>query len=214
MGGLGLVRLETYLDAQRCSWIVRAAKKNIDNWRYDLKTLAPNGDISRIRISDVNKTRHPLLHNLVRSFSKLAGAHSKINGNYKIAYIFENPAFTWGENSRMLDKPFFGAEFYLRYREKIQKLRLIDCYNGDNFKTIREFSEMGLPLQMNTWLCLRGALKNVKKKNYKKADQLLEMKQEPLLSFMLKQKKGSKKIRKILDNEETEQAQPGSLRIV
>jgi len=40
------------------------------------------------------------------------------------------------------------------------------------------------------------------------------MKQEPLLSFMLKQKKGSKKIRKILEKEETEQAQPGSLRIV
>ena len=40
------------------------------------------------------------------------------------------------------------------------------------------------------------------------------MKQEPLLTFMLKQKKGSKKIRKILEKEEIELAQPGSLRIV
>jgi hypothetical protein len=113
----------------------------------------------------------------------------------------------------MLDRSFFGAEFYLRYREKIRKLRLIDCYNDENFKTLREFSEMGLPLQMNTWLCLRGALKKAIK-NYKKTDLLLERKQESLLSFMLKQKKGSKKIRKILDTEEAEQAQPGSLRIV
>jgi hypothetical protein len=150
LGGLGLVRLEAY------SWIVSVVKKNIDNWRYDLKKLAPDGDISRIRNSDVNKTRHPILNNLVMSFSKLVGAHSKINGNYKIAYIFENSAFTWGENNQMLDRSFFGAKFFLRYREKIRKLRLIDCYNGDNFKTIREFSEMGLPLQMNIWLCLRG----------------------------------------------------------
>jgi nucleoside diphosphate kinase len=60
---------------------------------------------------------------------------------------------------------------------------------------------------------LKGGAKK-SEKNYKKDDQLLEMKQEPLLSFMLKQKKGSKKIRKILEKEETEQAQPGSLRIV
>jgi hypothetical protein len=37
LGGLGPMHLGTYLDAQRIVWIVRAAKKNIDNWRVDLK---------------------------------------------------------------------------------------------------------------------------------------------------------------------------------
>jgi hypothetical protein len=60
---------------------------------------------------------------------------------------------------------------------------------------------------------LKGGVKKAIK-NYKKTDLLLERKQESLLSFMLKQKKGSKKIWKILDTEETEQAQPGNLRIV
>jgi hypothetical protein len=31
LGGLGLINLETYLDAQKCSWISRASKNCIDN---------------------------------------------------------------------------------------------------------------------------------------------------------------------------------------
>jgi hypothetical protein len=70
-GGLGLFNLKTYIDVQKCSWIVRASKKCIDNWRFDLKNLSPNGDISKIRTSDVDPNRHPVLHNLVTAFSIL-----------------------------------------------------------------------------------------------------------------------------------------------
>jgi hypothetical protein len=59
LGGLGLMHLGTYLDAQRIVWIVRAAKKNIDNWRLDLKNLSPDGDVSRIRKSDIGTVRSP-----------------------------------------------------------------------------------------------------------------------------------------------------------
>jgi hypothetical protein len=69
LGGVGLINLENFLDAQKCSWIVRASKNCIDNWRYDLGNLAPNADISRIRKSDVNTERHPILANMVASFS-------------------------------------------------------------------------------------------------------------------------------------------------
>jgi hypothetical protein len=192
-GGLGLMNLETYLDAQRIVWITRAAKKRIDNWRVDLCNLAPDGDVSRIRVSDISRIRNPVLYNLVFSYAKLVGAHAQINGNYKLAFIFENSAFTWGEGERLLDKTFFGQEFYLRYRERIRGLRFIDCYENDTFKTQRQFAEMGIPLNMNTWLLLRGALKKAKK-GYKKQDPLLELKQETLLHFLTTQKKGSKKI--------------------
>ena len=212
-GGLGLIRLETYLDAQRCMWISRASKKCIDNWRVDLKNLAPGGDLSRIRISDVDPVRHPILHNLVGSFAKLVSGHAKINGNYKLAFIFENEAFTWGENEHMLDRAFFGLNFYERYRNNIRDLRLIDCYENGHFKTQQEFAAMGIPFSANVWFCLSGAIKKAVKK-YKKSDRLLEEKQETLLHFLRKLKKGSKKIRTVLDSDTINQSQPESLRTV
>jgi hypothetical protein len=72
---------------------------------------------------------------------------------------------------------------------------------------------MGLPIKMNTWLCLHGLAKKAIKK-YKKSDPLLESKRETLLSFLQRQKKGSKKIRKILDSEAINQSNPTALRIV
>jgi hypothetical protein len=156
---------------------------------------------------------HPVLHNLVSSFTKLVAGHAKINGNYKLAYIFENGAFTWGDNERMLDRAFFENNFYDRYQNNIRDLRLMDCFSNDRFKTQQEFAAMGLPLSANVWFCLSGAIKKAVKK-YKKADRLLEEKQEALLHFLKKLKKGSKKIRKVLDAEAINQSQPDSLRIV
>jgi hypothetical protein len=52
------------------------------------------------------------------------------------------------------------------------------------------------------------------KAQYRKNDPLLETKQESLLGFLTKQKKGSKKIRTVLGTEEINQSQPTDLRIV
>jgi hypothetical protein len=130
-----------------------------------------------------------------------------------VAHIFENGAFTWGTEGKTIGKTFFGRDFYERYHEKIRSLRLMDCYREGNFKSLRDFADMGLPIKMNTWLCLSGVAKKAIRK-YKKADPLAESKREELRSFLLRLKKGSKKIRKILDSETVNNAQPTSLRIV
>lgn len=85
---MGLIKLETFLDAQKCSWIKRAHFKCIDNWRLDLKLLSPTGDLTKIRQSDVDSRIHPVLNTIVKSFEKLVASHAKKNGNYKMAYIF------------------------------------------------------------------------------------------------------------------------------
>jgi hypothetical protein len=54
---------------------------------------------------------------------------------------------------------------------------------------MRDFADMGIPLNMNNWLLLRGALRKAKIQ-YGKNDRLLETKQESLLGFLTKQKKG------------------------
>jgi hypothetical protein len=114
---------------------------------------------------------------------------------FRVAYMFENDAFTWGENDRLLDKNFFGRDFYERHKEKIRGLGLIDCYNNENFKTQAEFATMDLPLQTNTWLLLRGACRKAIRL-YKKEDPLLDVKRETLLAFLQKQKKAQRKSEK------------------
>jgi len=134
-GGLGLIRLSSYLKAQKCSWIKRAHFKCIDNWRIDLKTLVSDGDITKIWFFDIEKNAHPILFGFISSFTDLIASHSKIGGNYREAFIFENPAFTYGEENRIVDKILFGHGFYEEYSVKIRDIRLIDCYNDENFKT-------------------------------------------------------------------------------
>ena len=54
LGGLGIFKLDTFLQAQHCSWVSRAAKLPIDNWRFDLRAAAPNRNILLIRPCDLN----------------------------------------------------------------------------------------------------------------------------------------------------------------
>jgi hypothetical protein len=66
--GLGLFDLKPFLTALKCSWIKRAFSKNIDNWRYDLKMLAPDGELPLIHTFDVKKNEHLILYNFVAAF--------------------------------------------------------------------------------------------------------------------------------------------------
>jgi hypothetical protein len=76
-GGLGLFKLKSFITALKCSWIKRAISKNIDNWRYDLKSLAPGGNISLLHTHDVKKTDHPILYNMVNAFVEFRNALCK-----------------------------------------------------------------------------------------------------------------------------------------
>jgi len=87
-GGLGLFELKTFLSAQRCSWIKRAYCSPIDNWRFDLKKMAPGGDISTLRLFDVNKDENPILYNIVESFSIFHHAFTLYGKNYKKVRFF------------------------------------------------------------------------------------------------------------------------------
>ena len=112
LGGLGIFKLETFLQAQHCSWVARAAKLPIDNWRFDLRAAAPNGNVLLIRPCDINPSINPILHNFAGSYEKFYGDFSKVNGNYKEAYIFSNPAFTRGpDTDLLLDHNFLSKKF-------------------------------------------------------------------------------------------------------
>jgi hypothetical protein len=161
-GGLGLFDINKFLDAQRCSWIQRARSLRIDNWRYDLRVLAPDNNITLIRPCDVDKVRHPILFNIATSYCSFVSEFTKINLNFRTVPFVDNPAIVRSPNDqRTLNKFFFGLEFYNSHRTALRKLTLNDCYVGDRFKTMDEFEIIGVPLTPLLWMRLQLSLINL-----------------------------------------------------
>jgi hypothetical protein len=193
-GGLGFFNLENFLIAQHCTWIFKAIKLPIDNWRYDLHFLSPNNNPLFIRECDVDKNVHPILHQFVLSFCKFIGCFSNINSNYKESIIFHNNVFRDPLTGTTLRPEFFGLHFYLNYRNSIRSLKFSDCINENNFKTVQEFRDSGLPMSQNLWFKLRSALLNTKTSNTTNTGSTTT-----LSDFIRNWKKGCKSVRKILE---------------
>jgi hypothetical protein len=161
-GGLGLFDLNKFLDAQRCSWIQRARSLRIDNWRYDLRVLAPGNNITLIRPCDVDKMRHPILFNIAASYCSFVSEFTRINFNFRTVPFVDNPAIVRSPNDqRTLNKSFFSREFYNLHRTTLRNLTLNDCYVGDRFKTIDEFEIIGVPLTPLLWMRMQLSLTNL-----------------------------------------------------
>ena len=49
LGGLGIFNISSFLKAQHCSWVLRAHRSQIDNWRFNLRAAAPEHNITLIK---------------------------------------------------------------------------------------------------------------------------------------------------------------------
>jgi hypothetical protein len=79
-GGLGLINLENFLAAQKCSWIRRCFRSINDPWRWDFLRLC-NYSLSTVRLENFSKNDNPMLWtiaNAVSSFKKNTGSGMKI----------------------------------------------------------------------------------------------------------------------------------------
>jgi hypothetical protein len=95
-GGTGMFKINEFLAAQRCMWLSRAYRLQIDNWRYDLKFHSSGNNILLIRPCDVDANTHPILHGMVLDYQSFYSKFCAANGNYKRAYIFDNDCFKIG----------------------------------------------------------------------------------------------------------------------
>jgi hypothetical protein len=154
-GGIGFFNISSFLEAQRVTWLFKAKKKRIDNWRYDLTVLSPNYDVLQVRLRDVNEGCHPILYGICEAYEKFYFNFSR-SDNYKFAQLFDNPNFRDPQTNNQLTPEFFGREFYRLNKQNIRKLTYNDCFSGTLFKSIREFREMELPLTIALWLRLRN----------------------------------------------------------
>jgi hypothetical protein len=197
-GGCGFFDLSDFLAAQRCTWVFRAHRATIDNWRYDLFIAAPEHNILAIRAVDFNKDMNPVLHQLAENYERFYSVFSSHNGNYKKAQIYGNMFFTRPEDGSLcLDKNFFGRELYTVHRNKIRTLTFNDCYRNGSFKSPEQWQNDGLPLPLNTWLRIRNAL--LKVKSSKLVEKYTIEISESITDFSAKLKKGSRKIRKFFE---------------
>jgi hypothetical protein len=161
-GGLGFFNISNFLDAQMCTWILRAKNMPIDNWRYDLNFLAPGRDPLALRTSDVNREEHPILFEFVNAYERFYYKFCKKDDNVGMSLIFKNPLFRDPESGEPLDQTFFGNKFYNNNLVTLRNLKFRDCFNGNTVKNLDDFAVSGLRFSFATWWRLRGALLNTK----------------------------------------------------
>ncbi len=77
-GGLGMFKLDDFLRAQQCMWILRAFKSQRDNWRTDLFRLTFGNPLIVNKLI-ICSNRHPILSGLSESFELCRINHDSSN---------------------------------------------------------------------------------------------------------------------------------------
>ncbi len=91
---------------------------------------------------------------------------TRLAGNYKKkSQLFRNFAFPrLKSDPKCLGEKFFGKRLFMDHKIELCKLPYKDCFRGNDFKSIAEFTELGLPLSLDLWLGLRSAARLAKRK--------------------------------------------------
>jgi hypothetical protein len=191
-----MFNINDFLAAQRCMWLSRAHRLQIDNWRYDLKFHSPGNNILLIRPCDIDANIHLILRGMVLDYQAFYSKFCAANGNYKRAYIFDNDCFKIGPAyTGNINRATFGNGFYERYKIKLRSLNYENCFFEGHFKTIPDFAADGLPFTPAAWMLLRSSILRAK---------ALLTKNDPaknnictnIEAFMQSNTKGSKRFRK------------------
>jgi len=202
-GGHGFFKIDDFLMAQKLSWITRAIKYRIDNWRIDLYILAPDYDITRLRKIDIDRERHPILFNLVESLEYFHGQFIKENGNRFLCNIFCTPGITYDNGNSVISIGTFGRDFYTRHKEIIRRLTYSDFFRNERHRTLDDIRETLLPLTVNAWLKIRSAI--ARTEQLLKKDATTDRLKISIKDLLTGINKGSKKVRQVLARTRTRQ---------
>jgi len=196
-GGLELIDLNEYIAAQTCSWVKRAYSKD-DLWKQELLSNS-YGTVFNVRCHNFNKTKNPILHNIAEKYEKFLFKFTVTNENFRKAFVYDNPALTFDVNrTHFLKKTFFTDDEWRLYGNEIKTLTM-DKLLGENdtVKSKNQFENAtGIfltDIKFNKLRCLARSslLKYVKNTTEEK-------KTDTVKNFLMRTKRGSKRIRKIL----------------
>jgi len=128
-GGLGLIRLSSYISALQCSWLKRCMVSINDPWRWNM-ALSCNFNLDLVRMGDVDEFLHPAAHCIIKSVCTLQKKFWMKHENFLMAPITDNDFFLRAKperrarNAGILDRNFYGAAFYDQHKEALRSLRL------------------------------------------------------------------------------------------
>jgi hypothetical protein len=204
-GGLGLINLSAYVTALQCSWVKRCTVRINDVWRWRLAS-ACNFNLDLLRKSMFDENTEPVLFNIAESFEKFQWKFWELNENFLMAPLVDNRFFLRAAPERRapvrgcVDRNLLGPDFYARNKESLQSLRMNCLVRGNNivsFENLRRST--GLNFSNNAYLNLVTAANFAKTKYANKQESNGTC--LPLLLFLQRIRKGSKKFRIRLSEE-------------
>ena len=197
-GGLGLIDMEDYIGSQVCSWVKRAYFLN-DSWKRDLFFLS-DGNVFNLRQNMVDKKMNPILFFIAGHFERFIYSFTVEKENFRKAHFFENPCFSFDVNRpHYLKKSFFTNIEWDNYKTQIKNLTFDKIVSMDGtIKNKVEFENItGIMLTDLKFAKIVGMARSSLLK-YQKAE-VKEKKTDTVQNFLMRIKKGSKRIRKIFE---------------
>jgi hypothetical protein len=105
-GGLGLIRLSSYIAALQCSWLKRCMMNINDPWRWNL-ALSCDFNLDLVRIEDANEGLHPATSCIIRSAVILQKKFWSVHENFLMAPVADNNFFLRSQPERRAGQEFF-----------------------------------------------------------------------------------------------------------
>jgi len=193
-----LIDIKDFVGSQCVAWIKRSHFLD-DSWKQDLFYYT-YGNPFNIRQKHFNKNLNPILHNIGGHAEKFIFNFSVEQENFRKIHIFDNPCITFDANRpHFLKRSFFTNEEWRDYGQQILNLTMDKILNLNNsVKTLNEFTEISgitvTPLKYNK---IAGLARSSVSK-YAKNDKIGK-KTDTVQNFLMRIKKGSKRIRRVLE---------------
>ncbi len=158
-GGLGCFKLDEFLTAQQCVWVIRAARSCRDNWRVNLRILS-YGNALGFSWRNVDQIENPILFGLGKAWQKLGVNHDSSNENYRYATVLFNPMIFQGPGNKNTCTPaILEADSDFLLCKKLSVLTVDECYGQFGFITRAEFRiQFGIDLTLTGYANLDRAV--------------------------------------------------------
>jgi hypothetical protein len=200
-GGVGLINISHTLVAQQSIWFKRASISTRDNWRVVLWECG-SGNCLTVDPDLLSPEGNPILFGLADSFRTFAKSFYLKDNNFLSSYILNNPCITvesgfpYPVNTRFWDNNAANLAI-------ISKLKFSDLLSNGRLKPLAVLNlETGASLSFVTYIRLSGIVSRALTLFVKNGQKSIT-----LFNFFSGFKKGSKNLRKILQDKNNNQLQ-------
>jgi len=202
-GGLGLIRIDTFLAAQKCAWIRRCFNKINDAWRWEFLTFS-NFSLSTVRMDNFSRDGNPLLWSIANAVCQFQMEYWKKNENFMEAPVFDNEFFLCEKPRPRAALP--GCIKLTRIRREIRnahffRLRMLKMKNIFDDGTVLDFhtfcARTDIPFTVNEYMYISTGARYARERYGNKPNST--GKSECIIAGIYAKKGSSKKYRQVLD---------------